>query len=247
VTVAALKMAAPAPEAENAGCKMAGAESKVPDAESQVLVIACGALAREILWLCESGGWLHFKLQCLPAKLHNRPQRIPEAVRRQIHAGRRRGHRRIFIAYGDCGSGGLLDRMIAEENAAAADGEFKIERLPGAHCYEFYAGGELFQSLSEAEPGTFYLTDFLTRHFERLIIQGLGVDRHPQLAEIYFAHYKKIVYLSQRDDAQLRAAAASHAARLGLAFEHRACGYGELGLTLARIAQPQPQPQRPGA
>ena len=139
------------------------------DGEAPVLVIACGALAREIVALKKLNGWSALDIQCLPPELHNRPERIPAAVRAAIVAGRTE-YERIFVAYADCGTGGRLDEVLQAEH---------VERLPGAHCYEFFATSAAFAALGEAEPGTFYLTDFLVRHFDRLVIAGLGIDRHP--------------------------------------------------------------------
>ena len=129
--------------------------------------------------------------------LHNRPERIAPAVDAAIrkHGG---NFGRIFVAYADCGTGGELDRVLAAHG---------VERLPGAHCYEFLAGTELFTALAEEELGTFYLTDFLVRHFDRLVRQGLGLDRHPELMPVYFGNYRKLVYLAQTDDAALDEAA----------------------------------------
>ncbi len=198
------------------------------------LVIACGALAREIAALRRANAWDALDVRCLPAELHNRPERIAPAVRAAIQDARGR-YRRIFVAYGDCGTGGELDRVLGEEG---------IERIPGAHCYEFFAGGPLFAALSEAEAGTFYLTDFLLRHFDRLVVRGLGLDRHPELFPMYFGHYRKLVYLSQAPrsnraslpaEVTLEAALArgrAIAASMGLAFEHHPTGYGELGASL---------------
>lgn len=192
----------------------------------RTLVIACGALAHEITRLVRANGWTHLTVQCLPADLHNRPVKIPAAVREKIRAARGRfGH--IFVAYADCGTGGLLDEVLDEEG---------VERIPGAHCYQFYAGSKLFSELADAEPGTFYLTDFLTQHFDRLIIRGLGLDRHPELAGQYFGNYRKLVYLAQMDDPVLRDKAEAAARRLGLAFEHRFTGYGDLERALASAA-----------
>ena len=185
---------------------------------SRTLVIACGALAHEIMALKRANRWTDVTVQCLPAGLHNRPDRIPDAVRAKIRAGRDQFDR-MFVAYADCGTGGLLDRVLAEEG---------VERIPGAHCYEFYAGPEIFAALSEAEPGTFYLTDFLARHFDRLIIGELGIERHPELQSEYFQHYHKLVYLAQRRDEALVAMARRAAERLGLEFELRQTGYGDL-------------------
>ena len=179
-----------------------------------VLVIACGALAKEIGELQRLNGWTHLKIQCLPAELHNRPEKIPDAVRAQIEA--QRDHfEHIFVAYADCGTGGMLDKVLAE---------YGVERLPGAHCYEFFAGSAAFGAMAEAEPGTFYLTDFLTRHFDRLIKKGLGLDRHPELLPAYFGNYRRLVYLSQTESTQLETEARAHAQYLGLEYLHRHTG-----------------------
>jgi hypothetical protein len=159
-------------------------------------------------------------LTCLPATLHNRPENIPAAVVARIRRARRDGYDRIFVAYADCGTGGLLDRVLEAEG---------VERLAGAHCYEVYAGREAFAALAEDEPGTFYLTDFLVRNFDRLVVRGLGLDRHPELLPVYFGNYTRLLYLAQTEDARLTAAAEAGARRLGLAFERRFTGLGELG------------------
>lgn len=185
----------------------------------KTLLIACGALAREIVDLIRVNGWTHFSVTCLPAIWHNTPQRIPEGVRRKIRAARDR-YDRILVLYGDCGSGGLLDRVLAEEG---------IERIDGPHCYAFYSGVQEFLAQADADPACFYLTDYLARHFDRLIIEGLGIDRHPELLPDYFGNYKTLVYLAQTDDPHLRAKAEAAARRLGLDFEYRFTGYGELG------------------
>ena len=190
------------------------------------LVIACGALAREIEALRRANGWTGFDLTCLPPELHNRPERIAPAVRELLEA-RRGEYRRIFVAYGDCGTGGRLDALLRAEG---------IERLPGAHCYEFFAGSSAFAALAEEEPGTFYLTDFLTRHFERLVVRELGLDRHPELGQEYFRNYRRVVYLSQAPSAELLERARRIAAQLGLSFEHRHTGFGELGTRLEAVA-----------
>ncbi len=192
----------------------------------RVLVVGCGALARELVELTRP--LPNIDVTCLPPSLHNRPSGIPGAVRAKIHAARARGrHARIFVAYADCGTGGLLDRVLEEEG---------VERLPGAHCYEFFAGRQDFSLLAEEEPATFWLTDFLARNFERLVIQGLGIDRHPELQQMYFGNYRRVVYLSQIADPDLLGLARRAANRLGLAFEHRHTGYGELAISLAGAA-----------
>ena len=189
-----------------------------PPAPPRTLLIACGALAREVLALIRLNGWTHIDLACLPAKLHNTPARIPEAVRSKIRGARRKYHK-VLVLYGDCGTGGLLDSVLAEEG---------VERIPGPHCYAFYSGVDAFLAHAEAEPGCFYLTDYLARHFERLVIAGLGLDRHPELLPTYFGNYEKLVYLAQVADPQLELKAKAAALRLGLAYEHRPTGYGGL-------------------
>jgi hypothetical protein len=190
------------------------------------LVIACGALAREIAALKRANGWDLIEVRCLPAELHNRPERIAPAVQEEIRAQRGR-YARVFVAYADCGTGGALDALLAAEG---------IERLPGAHCYEFFATSPVFAQLHDAEPGTFYLTDFLLRNFERLVIRPLGLDRHPELKDEYFRNYRRLVYLTQVERAEAVEQARAIAARFGFAFEHRVTGYGELGTRLAALA-----------
>lgn len=192
-------------------------------AAPRVLIIGCGALARELVAL--TGRLPNVDVACLPPSLHNRPGGIPGAVRARVRASRARGrHARIFVAYADCGTGGLLDRVLQKEG---------VERLPGAHCYEVFAGRVDFARLADDEPATFWLTDFLARNFERLVIRGLGIDRHPELEPMYFANYRRLVYLAQTDDPHLLALARSAADRLGLAFERRFTGYGELATSIA--------------
>jgi Protein of unknown function (DUF1638) len=191
------------------------------------LVIGCGALAPELVELTRRAGLPAMDLTCLPASLHNRPERIPGAVAARIRGARRDGYDRIFVAYADCGTGGLIDVMLEAEG---------VERLEGAHCYEVYAGRAAFAQLHDEEPGTFYLTDFLVRNFDRLVVRGLGLDRHPELLPVYFGNYRRLVYLAQADDAGLTSRAEAAAARLGLAFERRLVGLGELATSIAAFA-----------
>jgi hypothetical protein len=184
----------------------------------RVLIIACGALAREIGAVIDRSGLDHIALRCLPATLHNRPDRIAPAVRAAIDAARGQ-YERIFVAYADCGTGGALDRVLEEEGVA---------RLPGPHCYAFYTGVEKFEANGDADMRSFFLTDFLARQFQTLVIEPLGLDRHPELRDAYFGAYERVVYLAQADDAALDAAAEAAAARLGLAYERRFVGYGDL-------------------
>lgn len=194
----------------------------------RVLLIACGALAREILAVRDASGWTHLDLACLPAKLHNQPQHIPDAVRDRIHRARADGYASIFVVYADCGTGGLLDKVCEEEGVA---------RVAGPHCYSFFEGNDAFAVRTDAgEITAFYLTDFLARQFDTLIWKGLGLDRHPDLLPMIFGHYEKIVYLAQTDDPELDRRARAAAERLGLAFERRDTGYGDLSDFLARAA-----------
>jgi hypothetical protein len=195
----------------------------------RTLVIACGALAREIAALRRANGWSALEVRCLPAELHNRPERIAPAVRAAIEANRGR-YAHMFVAYGDCGTRGELDRVLREEG---------IERLPGAHCYEFFATAQVFAQLADSEPGTFYLTDFLLRHFERLVVRPLGLDRHPELTQEYFRNYRRLVYLSQAPRPGAIEQAQRIAERFGFEFEHRFTGYGELGTRLAAVVASQ--------
>lgn len=195
-------------------------DSRGPEAgPPTTLLIACGALAREVVDVIRLNGLSHVSVTCLPAIWHNTPNKIPEGVRRKIGEARGR-YDRILVLYGDCGSGGLLDQVLEEEG---------VERIDGPHCYAFYRGIEDFLAEADRDPTCFYLTDYLARHFERLIIQGLGLDRHPELLPSYFGNYTALVYLAQTDDPALRAKAEAAAERLGLAFRYRFTGYGELG------------------
>jgi hypothetical protein len=174
------------------------------------LVIACGALASELRGVLVDQGLDDIDIRFLPANLHNRPEAIVPALRDVVDS--EGDDRHVFIAYADCGTGGTLDTFLAEHPG--------IERLPGAHCYEFFAGSARFAALQDAEPGTFYLTDFLAKHFDALVWQGLGLDRHPSLLSAYFGNYRRLVLLSQTDDPAVLVAARTAAERLGLEFEH---------------------------
>ncbi len=182
------------------------------------LLLACGALGRELAAITRLNHWHHVRIRCLPPELHNRPDQIPDAVRKQLEKERGR-YERIFVAYGDCGTAGELDKVLDE---------FGVERLPGAHCYEFYSGSDAFAELAEAEPGTYYVTDFLVRQFDRIVRQGLDLDRRPELLPVYFGNYRKLVYLAQRENADLQAKARGHAEFLGLDYEFHLTGVAQL-------------------
>jgi hypothetical protein len=198
------------------------------DGARKILVIACGALAREALALRLD----HIDVACLPAQLHNHPGRIPDAMRAKIRANRS-SYDEILCLYGDCGTGGELDRVLEEEG---------VSRIQGAHCYAFYAGEAAFSRLSEEEPGTFYLTDFLVRHFEALVIRGLGLDRFPQLRDDYFANYRRVVHLAQFDDPELATKAKAAAERLGLAYERHFTGLDGIRAFLDRATEAREAP-----
>lgn len=202
-----------------------------------LLLIACGALAHEVMAVLRMSGLEGVEVQCLPAKLHNTPQKIPEAVRAKIREERPH-FERMLVLYGDCGTGGLLDQVLAEEG---------VERIAGAHCYEFFATAPVFTEMADAEPASFYLTDFLLRHFDRLVWKGLGIDRHPQLLPLYFGNYRRLIYLAQTDAPALRAKAKAAAERLGLAYEYRFTGYGDLRPAISAAAASDILPIRAAA
>ena len=190
-------------------------------------MLACGAIAREVLALIELNDWTHVDLRCLPAQLHSRPERIPAAVDAKLTelAGR---YERVFVAYADCGTGGALDPVLERHG---------VERLPGAHCYGFLAGNDAWDAMQDEEPATFYLTDFLARHFDALVVRALKLDTHPELLSLMFGNYRRLVYLAQTDDPELDRRAEEAAEFLGLDYERVRTGYGELVPSLTRLAR----------
>ena len=193
--------------------------------KGRILLIACGALAREILDLKAANGWTHLDLTCLPANLHLYPEKITDAVRAAV-AKHRDQYDDIFVVYADCGTGGLLQ--------AACD-EMGVQMVAGPHCYSFYEGNARFAETAETEITTFYLTDFLVRQFDAFIIKPMGLDRHPELRDMYFGNYEKLVYQAQTDDPALTEKAKTCAATLGLTFERRFTGYGDLKVALETL------------
>jgi hypothetical protein len=196
-----------------------------PEGKGQVLLLACGALAREVLALIRANGWSHLDLHCLPANLHNHPEKIPDAVEAAV-ATHRAAYQQIFVLYADCGTGGLLQARCAA---------LGVEMLEGPHCYSFFEGNEIFAERSESEFTAFYLTDFLVRQFDAFVTKPLGLDRHPELREMYFGHYTKLVYQAQTDNPELTEKAKDCAAFLKLDFERRFTGYGDLELALKTL------------
>lgn len=183
----------------------------------RVLMIACGALAAELVRVKTLNGWESLDIQCLPAELHNRPERIEPAVRAKLEENLAH-YDRVVVGYADCGTGGRLDALLEE---------FDVARIPGAHCYEFFAGAGRFAELADREVGTFYLTDYLARNFQRLIVKGMGIERYPELKDMLFGNYRRVVYLAQRDDPALDASAEAAAAFLGLDYERIPTGLSE--------------------
>jgi hypothetical protein len=191
----------------------------------KILILACGALAKEISALIRLNGWSHLKTRYLPAILHNTPEKITEQLRMVLQSSQTK-FSKIFIGYADCGTGGKIDSLLDE---------FDVQRLPGAHCYEFFAGKQTFAEIMEEEIGSYFLTDFLVKAFEKLVWQGMKIDRHPELLPIYFKHYKKLVYLAQSENQELQTQAYEIAGRLGLVYEKRVTGYGELEHSLTAL------------
>ncbi len=198
-----------------------------PRAQGRVLLLACGALAHEVLAIKKAGGWDHLDLQCLPANLHLWPDRIPPAVETAVEAARGT-YQSIYVLYADCGTGGQL---------AATCARLGVEMLEGPHCYSFFEGNARFAQIAETELTAFYLTDFLTRQFDAFVWRPMGFDRHPELIPMMFGNYEKLVYQAQTDDPSLDEKARDAARRLGLAYERRFTGYGDLARDIARIAR----------
>ena len=202
-------------------------EAEAGGPSGRALVVACGAIAREVLAVIDLNGWTHVTLQCLPGKLHNTPREIAAKVDAKLAEAEASGaYDAMFVAYGDCGTAGALDEVCAAHG---------VERLPGDHCYGFFAGVDAFAAMHADNPFTFYLTDFLCRHFDRLVVRGLKLDTHPELLPMYFGNYRRLVYLSQIDDPALVDRARAAAVFLGVDFEHRPSGYGDLQPSLERF------------
>jgi len=185
----------------------------------KVRVIACGMIAREILAIREQFGLDHIELKCLPAIYHHYPDKIAPSVDEAIRQARDEGISRIFVGYADCGTGGLLDRVCERHG---------VERIEGPHCFSFYSGNNAFSAQADDDMTSFYMTDFLARHFEAFMVRPLGLDRHPELRDMYFGNYTKMVYIAQTEDPALDRRAEEAAAFLGLAYERRFTGYGDL-------------------
>lgn len=189
-------------------------------------IIACGALAREIIAVTELNGLDHFDVTCLPALWHNSPEKITPGVKSAIDEARREGFDKIFVAYADCGTGGALDRLCEAED---------VHRITGPHCYAFFSGNKRFEDNADKDMRSFFLTDFLTRQFRTLIIEPYRLEEKPEMIALMFNHYEKLVYLAQEKDEQLQIDAQKAATFLGLTYEYRFTGYGDLTTELTRL------------
>lgn len=199
---------------------------KPSKSSGKVRVIACGMIAREVLALNAQMGRDHIDLKCVDANFHHHPERIAPAVERAILQARQEGFDNIFIGYADCGTGGALDRVCRDHG---------VERIEGPHCFSFYIGNSAFESEGDAMMTTFFITDFLARHFEAFLIRPLGLDRFPELRDTYFGHYERALYLAQTDDPELEQKAEEAAKRLGLPYQRRLTGYGDLSTALSAL------------
>lgn len=193
-------------------------------AGGRILLLACGALAHEILAVKRINGWDHMDLTCLPAKLHLYPDRIPDAVSEAVEK-HRDDYDQILVVYADCGTGGLLQARCAE---------LGVSMVEGPHCYSFFEGNDVFAAHDD-EITAFYLTDFLVKQFDAFVWKPMGLDRHPELRDIIFGNYTKLVYQAQTDNPALDAKAEDCAKRLGLAYERRFTGYGDLAKAMAAL------------
>lgn len=202
-------------------------EGLPPAHQGQILLIACGALAHEVLAIKRANGWDHLDLQCLPANLHLYPDKITEAVAAAV-TEHRADYAKVYVLYADCGTGGQLFEKCKE---------LGVEMIEGPHCYSFFEGNETFAELAEHEFTAFYLTDFLVRQFDAFVWKPMGLDRHPELRDIYFGNYTKLVYQAQTQNPALNAKAEDCARRLGLAYERRFTGYGDLTGFMAKAAK----------
>ena len=192
--------------------------------DKEILIIGCGAIAHEVREIIELNNWDNVRLQCLNADLHNTPKILPAKIKESIDSNIN-DYSKIFLAYADCGTGGLIDLILKD---------YDIERLDGAHCYEFYSGSSVFEELSEKEIGTFYLTDFLVKNFDRLVVYGLGIQKYPALKEKYFKNYKNVVYLAQKQDNVLESKARECADYLNLEFSALFTGLNNLENQLSK-------------
>ncbi|MBZ9773213.1 DUF1638 domain-containing protein [Mesorhizobium sp. CO1-1-8] len=206
---------------------MAKTQKTKPNQDDRLLVIACGMIAREVLAVKEQLGLDHLDLTCLPAEFHFYPDRIAPAMDKAIEKAKAEGYTNIFVGYADCGTGGLLDRICEKHG---------VERMDGPHCFAFYQGMEAYAKIADDDMMSFYMTDFLCRQFDAFFMKPLGLDKHPELIKDYFGNYEKLIYLAQTNDPELDKVAEKAARMLGLVYERRATGYGDLTAGMAQAA-----------
>ena len=190
----------------------------------RIRVIACGMIAREVLAVNEQLGIEHIDLKCLPADYHHHPEKIAPEMDKAIASAREDGFEHVFVGYADCGTGGELDKICQKHG---------VERISGPHCFSFYMGNQQFLASEDDYLTTFFITDFLARHFETFMKRPLGLDKHPELREVYFANYERALYLAQVEDPELEANARRAAEFLGLTYEYRFTGYGDLSTEIS--------------
>ncbi|ESX92634.1 MULTISPECIES: DUF1638 domain-containing protein [unclassified Mesorhizobium] len=206
---------------------MARMQKTKPNQDDRLLVIACGMIAREVLAVKEQLKLDHLDLTCLPAEFHFYPDRIAPAMDKAIEKAKAEGYSNIFVGYADCGTGGMLDRVLEKHG---------VERMAGPHCFAFYQGMDAYAKVADDDMMSFYMTDFLCRQFDAFFMKPLGLDKHPELIKDYFGNYQKLIYIAQTDDPELDKVAEKAAKMLGLAYERRSTGYGDLTAELARVA-----------
>ncbi|MER9728378.1 DUF1638 domain-containing protein [Mesorhizobium sp. M0217] len=206
---------------------MARMQKTKPNQDDRLLVIACGMIAREVLAVKEQLKLDHLDLTCLPAEFHFYPDRIAPAMDKAIEKAKAEGYSNIFVGYADCGTGGMLDRVLEKHG---------VERMAGPHCFAFYQGMDAYAKVADDDMMSFYMTDFLCRQFDAFFMKPLGLDKHPELIKDYFGNYQKLIYIAQTDDPELDKVAEQAAKMLGLAYERRSTGYGDLTAGLAQAA-----------
>ncbi len=205
---------------------MANSETASPS-KKPARIIACGMIAREVLAINEQISGQPFDLKCLPAEFHHHPRKIAPALDIAISAAKSEGYRDIIVGYADCGSGGEIDKVCEKH---------RVTRINGPHCFAFYLGNDQFDQNDGDYITTFFITDFLARHFETFLLIPLGLDKHPELLPMYFGNYTRALYLAQTQDRELDDKAKAAAKFLGLTYERQFTGYGDLSTALKKFS-----------
>jgi len=193
---------------------------------SATALVICGALGRDVKDIITRRGW-DVDVYGVSALLHLYPSRIVDELRDKLRELRPR-YKNLVVVYGECGTTGKLEPVLEETGAV---------RLRGPHCYEMYAGERRFKEVTESKPGTFFLTDWLVRNFDRAVVKGLGLDRDPELKPMLFGNYEAVLYLRQVPNPRLAEKAGEIAAYLGLPLEIEDVGLGELEERLAALVE----------